>query len=165
MTTFFAQPYSIDATGFYFETAFEFQEKSKSNRDRFGGPIEEYEIQFIDGDSIDAALADAHDINQSNLSEIIDFIDVGEPHEKTAFIIAVGECGYDSSCNISEVDIDIYELDSLRELAEQFLDEGLFGEIPSHIRNYIDIEAVAYDLGMDYSETEIAGTRYVYRCG
>lgn len=165
MTTFFAQPYNIDATGFYFETAFEFQERSQANRDHFGQRVEEYEIQFIDGETIDAALAKAFGINQANISEFIDFVDVASEDEKTAYIIAVSEGGYDSTCNISEIDIDIYEVGSLRELAEQFVDDGLFGEIPNNLQNYIDLDAVAYDLGMDYCETEIAGRRYVYRCG
>lgn len=165
MTTFFAQPYSIDATGFYFETAHEFQEAAKANRDRWGQEVEEYEIQFIDGETIDAALARAYDISQANLSEVIDFIDMAEDHEKVALIIAIGECGYDSSCNISDIDLDVYQRDSLRELAEQFVDDGLFGEIPDRLRFYLDMDLIARDLGMDYSETEIAGTRYIYRCG
>jgi len=165
MTTFFAQPYNIDATGFYFETAYEFQEAAKANRDRYGQEVEEYEIQFIDGETIDAELANAHDINQANLGEVIAFMDVGDPHEKVSFIIAVNECGYDASCNISEIDIDTYEMDSLRELAEQFIDDGLFGEIPDRLRSYLDMDLIARDLGFDYTETEIAGTRYIYRCG
>jgi len=165
MTTFFAQPYNIDATGFYFTDVDEYLERSSTNRDRYGQLVEEYEIQFIDGESIDAKLAEAHGINQANLSEVIAFMDVADTHEKVAFIIAVGECGYDASCNISEVDIDIYEMDSLNELAAQFIDDGLFGSIPERIRRYLDIDAIARDLGFDYSETEISGTRYVYRCG
>ncbi|APG63125.1 antirestriction protein ArdA [Sphingorhabdus lutea] len=165
MTTFFAQPYSIDATGFYFETSYEFQESSRANRDRYGNQVEEYEIQFIDGERIDAHLAEAHGLYQSNISEFIDFVDIASDEEKIRFIIAVRECGYDASCNIGEIDIDIYEMDTLKELAEQFVDEGLFGEIPTNLRNYLDYDAIAYDLGMDYSETSIAGTNYVYRSG
>jgi len=29
---------------------------------------------------------------------------------------------------------------------------------------YLDYDAIARDLGMDYSETEIAGTQLIYRC-
>ena len=47
---------------------------------------------------------------------------------------------------------------------KQFVDEGLFGDIPEPIRNYLDYDAIARDLGMDYSETTIAGTRVIYRC-
>lgn len=60
--------------------------------------------------------------------------------------------------------MDVYQLDSLKELAEQFVDEGLFGEIPTSIQNYLDYDAIARDLGMDYAETTVAGERLIYRC-
>lgn len=43
------------------------------------------------------------------------------------------------------------EVDSYAALAEQFVDEGLFGEIPDAIINYIDYEAIGRDLRMDYT--------------
>ena len=57
------------------------------------------------------------------------------------------------------------DLYTLRELAEQFVDEGLFGEVPESFRFYIDYDAIARDLAVDYSETTIAGSRIIYRCG
>lgn len=56
-------------------------------------------------------------------------------------------------------------MESLREGAEQFVDEGLFGDIPEQLRFYIDHDAIARDLAADCSETVIAGRRLVYRCG
>lgn len=52
----------------------------------------------------------------------------------------------------------------MRELAEQFVDEGLFGDIPENIQSYLDYDAIARDLSMDYSETSICDTNLVYRC-
>ena len=52
MTQLHAQPYDISAQGFYFDTAEEYRQKAAKNRNDFGGIVEEYEIQFIDGDSI-----------------------------------------------------------------------------------------------------------------
>lgn len=46
-------------------------------------------------------------------------------------------------------DIEIYGCGSLIELAEQFVDEGLFGEIPDSIANYLDYESMGRDLGFD----------------
>ncbi|MEL6479336.1 MAG: hypothetical protein AAFR17_18565 [Pseudomonadota bacterium] len=54
-------------------------------------------------------------------------------------------------------------MESLRELAEHFVDEELFGEIPEHLASYLDLDAIARDLGVDYAETEITGTRLIYR--
>lgn len=52
----------------------------------------------------------------------------------------------------------------MRDLAQQFIEEGLFGDIPENIRYYLDPDAIARDLSMDYLETEIAGTNYIFRC-
>ena len=52
---------------------------------------------------------------------------------------------------------------ALRDLADQFLDDGLFGDIPDNLRFYIDQELVARDLGMDYTEINIGGINYTYR--
>ena len=80
----------------------------------------------------------------------------------------MGECGYDfdmagNDLSITD-DVDIYFIDSMRELAEQFVDEGLFGEIPESLQFYIDYDAISRDLAIDYNETRIAGTNIIYRC-
>lgn len=62
------------------------------------------------------------------------------------------------------LDVDIYEVSSLRELAEHFVEEGLFGDIPESLQFYIDYDAIARDLGMDHTHNVIAGTPLVYRC-
>ena len=167
MTELFAQPYDISATGFYFRTEAEYAEKSVKLRNDAGCPVEEFELQFIDGESIDAKLFEALGVNQCNFPQFLDACDTWDDNQKQKVIIAVGECGYRfdlASGDPDDFDVDLYEIDSLRELAEQFVDEGLFGEIPEPIRNYLDYDAIARDLGMDYSETTIAGTRLVYRC-
>jgi antirestriction protein len=46
----------------------------------------------------------------------------------------------------------------------QFADDGLFGEFPESLSHYIDYDAIARDLAIDYAMTDIAGTRYAYRC-
>lgn len=168
MTQFYAQPYDISATGFYFETMEEYDAKYATCKNDFGGQVEEFEIQFIDGDSIDAALFSALYVGQCNIHHFIDKIDEWEEYEKQALIIAVGECGYDfdiadNDLNIIE-NVDIYLIDSMQKLAEQLVDEGLYGEIPSNISFYLDYDKMARDLSVDYSETRIAGTNIIYRC-
>jgi len=39
----------------------------------------------------------------------------------------------------------------------------LFGDIPEHLANYIDLDAIARDLAFDYSETYVAGESLIYR--
>ncbi len=167
MTTPFAQPYNIDATGFYFENAEDYAAKAKNNFDRYGQFVEEYEIQFIDGKVIDAEVANAWELSQCNFAEFFDFIDECDDEQKTRFIIAVGECGYtlEQVANHPDaIDIDIYHHRDLKELAEEFVEEGLFGDIPENLRFYIDYDAIARDLSVDYATAEIAGKHLVYRC-
>ncbi len=166
MTKFYAQPYDISACGFYFETIEEFNTQIAQSVNDYGDPVEEFEIQFIDGTCIDAKLYQAIGINQCNIGAFIEAIDHLSDDQKIKIIIATGECGYSFDLEkdqVDDFDIDIYEIDTLRELAEQFVDEGLFGEIPPHLEHYIDYNAIAHDLGMEYSEIEIAGNRYIYR--
>jgi len=163
----YAQPYDTSAEGFYSKTAEEYDKQAAEVKNDYGDPVEEFEIQFIDGELIDAELAKAFEINQANFRQFFDLVDEWEGDEKTRFIIAVGECGYSHeqfADNPDDIEIDIYHLESMKTLAEQFVDEGLFGEVPKAFEFYIDYDAIARDLAVDYSETEIAGQRLIYRC-
>ncbi|MEO1701954.1 MAG: antirestriction protein ArdA [Pseudomonadota bacterium] len=163
-----AQPYDISASGFYFDDAEEYAAKAKTCRNDFGGVVEELEIQFIDGEDIDCQLAKAWGLYQSSFAAYLNAAEDWDEHDKRVFIVAVGECGYafdPAHDHPDEFDVDLYEVDSLKDVAEQFVDEGLFGDIPERLRFYIDHEAIARDLACDYAMIEIAGIRYAYRCG
>ena len=67
MATLHAQPYNLDAVGFYFESAEEFTTKAEGLTDCHGLAVEEFEIQFIDGDTGDAQLFEVCGINQTGL--------------------------------------------------------------------------------------------------
>jgi len=167
-TTLYAQPYDITAKGFFFETAEEFARQAAAKRNRYGLPVEEFEIQFIDGARIDASLASALGLHQGDVAAFFEKVEAWDDAQKLRAIIATGECGYVSSletCDPDDFDLDIYEETSLRDLAEQFVEDGLFGDIPEPLQVYIDYDAIARDLTVEYSETVIAGRRLVYRCG
>lgn len=160
-----AQPYDITAKGFYFTTAEEFDERASKLASGFGDPVEEFEIQLIDGEQIDCALAKAISLNQANFRDYLACVDAWEDWQKTLVIIAVGECGYDfdPDADPDHYGIDVYYVSSMRELAEQFVEEGLFGEIPERFQFYIDYDAIARDLSMEYGEVVIAGEKIIYR--
>ncbi len=162
-----AQPYDISACGFYFRSAQQFTDKSSRLLNHYGHPVEEFEIQFIDGDDLDCELFKALSIQQSTIGDYFNACEYFSDDQKIRVILATGECGYSfdyQSDDPDGYDIEIYELDSLRDLAEQFIEDGLFGDIPENIRYYLDLDAIARDLGMDYSETTIAGKNYIFRC-
>lgn len=162
-----AQPYDLSANGFFFESYETFRRKAAANRNDLGHPVEEYELQFIDGDELDSALFRALGVHQANVKDYLRACTTWGDDEKRRVIIAVGEAGYAFDLTTDtpdDLEVDIYEMDSLRELAEHFVDEGLFGPIPESIAGYLDYDAIARDLSMDYAELSIAGSHYIYRC-
>lgn len=168
MTQLYAQPYNISAEGFYFTSVQEYEQRSKGVTDDFGLPVEEFEIQFIDGEAIDADLAKAWGVNQANLRHFLRAVEEWCEDGKTRFIVAVGECGYrfdPESVDPADFDVDLYPDFSLKDLAIQFVDDGLFGQVGKFLEFYIDYDAIARTLTADYTETEIGGKRLIYRCG
>ena len=165
---FYAQPYKISATGFFFEAEADYCARARACVDAYGEPVEEFEIQYTDGSDLDAVLFDALSVSQATIIPFMDKLDEWSDADKIRLIIAVGEGGYSFDIDTDEPDdfeVDIYEDMRLTDLAYQFVDEGLFGDIPDHLSNYIDYDAIARDLGFDYTEITIAGTDYVYRLG
>ena len=166
MTTLHAQPYDLAASGFYFDSAESYAAQAATLRNDYGQRVEEFEIQFIDGETLDAQLFAALSVNQANLGAFFEAVAAWDDDQKIKTIIAVGELGYRFDLGRDDpdrFDIDLYQVDSLRDLAVQFVDEGLFGEIPKAIENYLDYDAIARDLSMDYGAVTIDGTRYAYR--
>jgi hypothetical protein len=166
MTRLFAQPYDISANGFFFETVEEYNTQASKLRNSYGQPVEEFELQFIDGESIDADLFKALGVHQGSFPAYLEAVDEWSADDKIKVIIAVGEAGYKFDLGKDapdQFDIDLYELDSLKDLAEQFVEEGLYGEIPKALQYYIDYEAIARDLGMDYSLVKVSGCKFIYR--
>ena len=165
MTLFYAQPYDISAEGFYFRSVEEYRSQSAKLKNSYGDRVEEFEIQFIDGDQIDCELAKIWNLNQVNINAFIEAADEWDETKKIHYIIAVGECGYSHEETVSNPDgivFDIYELSSFKELAEQFIDDGLFGEIPPNLQSYICYNAIARDLAIDYCQIRIANTDLIY---
>ena len=163
----YARPYDISAEGFLFDSAENFTEQASKLKNAIGQPIEEFEISLFDGDEIDRALADAWRLDQANFTAFICAAEQFNDHNKIRFIIVVGECGYSfdpAKDHLDDLDIDIHEVDSLKDLVEQFIDDGLFGSIPENLAGYIDVDAIARDLSFDYTETTVAGKRLLYDC-
>ena len=161
-----AKPYDTFADGFYFETEEEFDEKSKNVKNDLGNSVEEFIIRFIDGDGLDGELADAIKLDQTNFRLFLYRVDEWTDLEKIDVIIAVGDCGYPFNEHTypQDFDISLYEENSMEDLARHFVDEGLYGDIPTGLQNYIDYEAIARDLSMEYDEITIAGQSYIYHC-
>ena len=122
--------------------------------------VEEFEIQFIDGD--DSDLFEACGINQSNLATWFDDIEDKDENEKIALYFLTGELGYTFDQAMDKVeDVIIYEGDA-KEAAEELFDECYAHTIPENLRFYFDMDKFARDLeiGGDFNEFQFNGTTY-----
>jgi len=90
----------------------------------------------------------------SKLNEIAEKMETLDSSDTKKFKALIQE-GYDFEYSFNNYeDVEIYEEINMNELAEQFVEDGLFGDIPKSIINYIDYDAIARDLSMDYTEIE-----------
>ena len=165
----YAQPYDISAEGFYFSGTEEYDKQSANLKNQYGDPVEEFEIQFIDGDLIDCDLAKAWGLNQANVSQYFRVVEEWDKEDKIRFILAVGECGcgFDpDTVSLTDYDVDVYCLNSMHDLAIELVDDGYFGDMPENLCCYLDYDAIALDLVHEgYSKAIVAGERLIYRCG
>jgi antirestriction protein len=157
-----ATPYDISSAGFYFRTFEDYLEKSASHRNEYGDPVEEYEIQFIDGEN--CALFSAIGVNLAKLKLWFDEFEHLDDYDAVKAIYLAEHL----SCTADEVlghldDVYLFECTPL-EYAESYVgDTGLLNEIPEHLRYYFDIEAFARDmvLGGDITQVEIMGRSWI----
>ncbi|MDI7774702.1 antirestriction protein ArdA [Asticcacaulis sp. EMRT-3] len=167
MPTLYAQPYDTSAIGFYFDSEADYLAKSAGLRNAYGQLVEEFEIQFIQGEGLDCHLFGALGIHQGSVGGYFDAVEIWSADDKIRVIIAIGEAGYSfdlGSDSPDKFEVDLYACESLRDLAIQFVDDGLFGDIPDSIQNYLDYDSMARDLSIDYGQVTIDGAPYIYRC-
>lgn len=149
MTEFYAQPYSIEHTGFYFDSLEKF-EAGMEKLNKKG--CEEVEIQFIDGEDHLVRLADAANIGQGTVNTWFEDLDDLDETE-AAQILFLCDCGYSLSDALGR-----YEEVSLfngpaKDYAYDLIEETT--EIPENLRYYIDYEAIARDMEINGEIVEI----------
>lgn len=159
-TRLFAMPYDMDARGFYFSTAEEFTTKAASLTNTHGQPVEEFELQFIDGD--DGQLFEACRIDQTSLELWFDEIGDLEPWKKVALFYLVNFAGFALPEAFERVeDVSLYE-GTILEAATELFDSCYLHEVPESVRNYVDYERFANDcrLGGDMTEFDYEGSTW-----
>ena len=157
-----ATPYDITASGFYFSTYDEYLAKAASHCNAYGQHVEEYDIQFIDGDY--PRLFSALGVNQANLASWFEHFEAMADDDaiKTIYLAEIQCVSMDDICDRLD-DVVLFE-GSVTEYAEQYLeDSGLRAEVPESLRYYIDVDAFARDLvlGGDVSTFDVDGTCYI----
>ena len=159
---FYAQPYNPDARGFYFSTEEEYEQKSSQCRDSFNLPVEEFEIQFIDGSMEESDLFQACGVNQANLGQYLSIIEDVPEYQLPALFYLCDVLGYSMEDAMNKLDDVTLYSGRLEDAAEELFDECYAHEIPDNLRNYIDYKAFANDCqqGGDMTEFEFAGDTY-----
>lgn len=100
--------------------------------------------------------------NIQELNELAETLQDLDEHDLLKLELLIYE-GYNErevlNAGLDSYDVDIYDYSSdtsftdvYELLAYDFVSDGLFGEIPSHLENYLDYSAIARDLSMDYTE-------------
>lgn len=155
MTTLYANPYDPSARGFYFDSAEQFEQRFQANL-----PVEEYAIEFIDGDSTDAQLFEAAGITQASLEEWFDDLEPLDDHEKAALYWLMADVGYSREDALAKVeDARVYEglaKDYVFDLVEDIGVENI-----SNPDYYFDFEAFGRDLAFDMDSDDEGDAYYL----
>lgn len=156
----YANPYDTSARGFYFSSFEQFEEEFEKRL-----PVEEYEIDFIDGTNEQAALFKVASITQANLKDWFEGIESLEDYKMPAVYFLL------SNGNVSDFDEAIRKADDLsfgegnvQEYVERYIDDmGGPAELGKQtLEQYFDYESFARDweLNGDVMEFEFGGTTY-----
>lgn len=157
-----ATPYDVSATGFYFKDLEEYVAKAATHTNEYGDLVEEYEIQFIDGDH--PAMFNALNVCQASLKRWFDDFEQLEYDKAVKVIYLLDHLGYDTDDVLDKLDVVHLHEGSPQDYTEQFVeDTGLLEQMPENLRYYFDMEAYTRDLllGGDIAEVEIMGKRYI----
>lgn len=156
----YANPYDTSANGFYFDSLEDYEKKYEKNL-----PVEEYEIDFIDGTDEEAALFKVAHITQANLAEWFDGIDQLKDYEMAAafFLLENGNVSSFSEA-IEKADQQSVTEGDIQKYVEEYIDSmGGPAELGKEtLQNYFDYEAFARDMNYNGEVVEFtfAGTTY-----
>lgn len=156
----YANPYDTSVHGFHFSSAEEFEEEFQKRL-----PVEEYEIDFIEGSSEEAALFKVASVTQANLAEWFDGIDSLKDYEMPSayFLLSNGNVSTFAEAVEKAGEQSVTEGD-LQKYVEQFIDDmGGPSELGKEtLEQYFDYEAYARDMNYngEVVEFEFAGTTY-----
>jgi len=152
----FAQPYNIDAQGFYFSSFEEYTEKATACRDSFGNVVEEWEIQHIEGADDFAKIVTPDQCNIEEWLEQAEQFDGLSDTEQTAFKWLVDDLHLDADEAFAKCG-DVYIFEGTREdYAQEFVDDCYDIERKmGDLARYFDYDAFGHDLEFSGDIVEI----------
>jgi Antirestriction protein (ArdA) len=158
--TYFAQPYDMGAHGFYFHDLEEFETLSEALRNDYGQPVEEFEIQYIDGDF--GALFKAAEVSQSTLGDWLECLESLEDYQEPALFYLMEWKGLSLNEALESLDDCSISSGSLLDAATELADDCYLSDAPEFLARYFDYESFANDLkwGGDFFEFTYDGETY-----
>lgn len=149
MTEFYAQPYSIEQSGFYFDSFENFLTGMEKLKKR---GCEEVEILLIDGDDHLFRLANAASLHQGDIE--FWFEELNELDETAATqMMFLLDLGYNLQDALERYDDVCLNNGSAADYAYDLINET--SEVPEHLLNYIDYDAIARDMEINGEITVI----------
>lgn len=154
MCVLYANPYNTSANGFYFKSYEEYKAKSSVHVDPFGLAVEEYEIDYVEGE--EAQLFKSCSIDQCTLGLWFNDIEVMNKQAQAELFYRCEYLGQDT-------DEAIYELNdsgsisncSIINYVYDYVDAcGILESMPENMQRYFDYEAYARDLELNGEVTE-----------
>ena len=160
MATYYLSPYGYDDKGFYFDSIEELEDKLAEQPS-----LEEYEIEFIDGDDLDALLFSAISSRESTVTAM-EVIEADELDEGKKLLVAhfldMGD-NLDRALKAAD-NASLFEGTIEDYVYESIQDSGGLSELPpDEVERYFDWESYAKDeaINRSLSEARIAGKVYV----
>jgi hypothetical protein len=149
-----AQPYG-DGPGFYFDSYEDYEKKYDENFKKYH--LEEYELQFIDGDTADMKMFAAMEVNQATIQRYFEVIDELDDTQKIAVWFLLDRRltdDVDEAIRKSE-DVMLRE-GTAEDYVHELLEEKIIGE--DVMARYFDYDAFGRDISMDFDEEENEAT-------
>jgi len=150
MTQFYAQPYSLEHTSFYFDSIETFNEGMEMLNKR---GCEEVEIQFIDGDDHLCTLAKSLPIHQCDIAFWYNELEDLDANDIIRICFLLNDLNYNIKDALERYDEVYLHHGSAEDYAQEFVEETT--DIPDSLRYYIDYEAIARDMTINGEITEI----------
>ncbi len=150
MTEFYAQPYSLEHTGFYFDSVETYEEGMEKLNQR---GCEEVEIQFIDGEDHLCELAKSISIGQGDIHLWFDALEVLEDSDIIRISFLLDDVGYFIKEALDRYDEVCLYHGSAEDYAQELIEE--ITDIPETLRFYIDYEGIARDMKINGEIIEI----------
>lgn len=144
MANLYANPYATNARGFYFSNYDEYEDGAEASG------VEEFEIQFIDGNDIEQMLFRAMRVNQGNLEQYFDAADEFDEDDAMRIAILMEDLNYDFDYAMDRKDdLVVYgEFDSDEQFAQEYVDSigSIADALGDRAEYYFDYDAFGRDL-------------------